>query len=266
VAWRAVAHEWDTVTTGPAATFTPAAAAIGDLTLWVGRLAYTDPAWNPSRSHASPARTINSFGDGHAIGQVVGALHQVGDALAHIAASDRENVRSAAADGDLYVPTRLLSAECDASYRYVPALPAMTDTLLATYDAAFQAATHAVTALDSLALGLNPQPAAFATLRAIAPLTSPYAPDGPAIHSGRTTRRPRPGQVEQTLLRHGVDEPTLLARAADIDDAAQDLINAATAPTAAASAIQHYRLYSGKPKLPIRLVPMKTRRRRPIRA
>jgi hypothetical protein len=247
MAWRAVAHEWDTVTTGPAATLTPAAAAIGDLTLWVGRLAYTDPVWTPSRSHASPARTTNSFAcDGNAIGQVVGALHQVGDALAHIAASNRENVRSAAAACDLYVPTRLLSAECDAPYRYVPALPAMTDALLATYDAAFQAATHAVTALDGLALGLKPQPAVFATLRAIAPLTSPFAADGPAIHSGRTTRRPRPGQVEQTLRRHGVDEPTLLARAADIDDAAQDLINATTAPAQRRAAASRAALHASK--------------------
>jgi hypothetical protein len=121
------------------------------------------------------------------MGHVVSALHQA-----------------------LYVPTRLLPAECDAPYRYVPALPAMTDALLGTYDAVLEAATHAVTALDGLALAVNPQPTVFATLRAIAPLTSPYAPDWPAIPSGRPIRsRPRPGQVEQALRRRGIDEPTL---------------------------------------------------------
>jgi hypothetical protein len=59
--WRAVAHEWDTVTTGAAATLTPTAAAIGDLALWVGRLAYIDPAWTPARRQASRARTVDSF-------------------------------------------------------------------------------------------------------------------------------------------------------------------------------------------------------------
>jgi hypothetical protein len=247
VAWRAVTHEWDTVTTGPPATLTPAAAAIGDLTLWAGRLAYTDPAWTPARRQASRARTTTSFaGEGNAIGQVVGALHQAGDALAHLAANDRENVRLAAAVGDLYVPTRLLPAECDAPYRYVPALPAMTDALLAAYDAAFQAAMRAVTALDDLALALNPQPTVFATLRAIAPLTSPYAPGGPSLPSGRPTRRPQPGQMERALRRRGIDEPTLLARAADIDDATQDLINATTAPSQRRAAANRAALHAPK--------------------
>ena len=134
----------------------------------------------------------------------MGALHQAGDALAHIAAHDRENVRWAAADGDLYVPTRLLPAEYDVPYRYTPAPPAMVDALLTSYDATIHAAIRAVTALDRLALALNPQPAAFATIRAIAPLTTAYTPDSPAILSSRSTLRSRPGRMEQALRRHGI--------------------------------------------------------------
>jgi hypothetical protein len=56
-AWRAVTHQWDTFTTGPGATLTPVCTAIGDLTLWVGRLAYVDPAWIPAR-RGSPEKTM----------------------------------------------------------------------------------------------------------------------------------------------------------------------------------------------------------------
>jgi hypothetical protein len=231
-AWRAVACEWDTFTTGPGATLTPISAAIDDLTLWVGRLAYTNPAWTPARNHASSVRTGTALScEGGGITDAVASLHQVGDALAHIVVNDRENVRLAAAAGDLYVPTRLLPAESDVPHRYVPALPAMTDALLTRYDFAIQAAIRAVTALDSLALALNPQPTAFATLRAIAPLAAPYGPHSPAIPSAGSTRRSRPGRVEQELRRCAVNEPTLLARATDIDDAAQDLLSAAIAPS-----------------------------------
>jgi hypothetical protein len=231
-AWRAIAHEWDTFTTSPGVTLTPIADAIGTLTLWAGRLAYTNPAWIPARSKTSPLRTIDSLAsvDGTVTG-VVAVLHQVGDALAHIAAHDREHVRVAAANGDLYVPTRLLSADCDVPHRYVPALPAMVDALLTTYDAAIHAAMRAVTALDDLALAFDPQPAVFATLRTIAPLTTAYIPDSPAIRSDRSTLCPQPRWAEQALRRRGINEPMLLARAADIDDATQDLITAATTPS-----------------------------------
>jgi hypothetical protein len=228
-AWRAVARKWDTFTTGPGATLTPVAAATADLTLWVGRLAYTDPAWTPARnSHSRVRPDIVLTADGRTIPNVMATLHQVGDALAHVAANDRESVRMAAAAGDVYVPTRLLPAESDVPYRYVPALPAMTDALLTTYDAAIQAAIRVVTALDSLALVLNPQPTVFATLRSVVPLTTHQVPHSPVIPSAGPTIRSRPGWVEQALRRRGIGEPTLLARAADLDDATQDLISAAT--------------------------------------
>jgi hypothetical protein len=231
-AWRAVAHEWDTFTTGRGATLTPIADAIGDLTLWAGRITYTDPAWIPARNKVSPLRTSAALaGPGSTINGVVAALHQVGDALVHIAAYDRENVRLAAADGDLYIPTRMLSADCNVPHRYIPALPAMVDALLTTYDTAIHAAMSAVIALDDLALTLDPQPAVFATLRTIAPLTTTHIPDSPAIPSGRSTSRPQPGWAEQALRRRGINEPALLARATEIDDATQDLITAATSPS-----------------------------------
>jgi hypothetical protein len=230
-AWRAAAHAWDTLTTGPGATLTPVATTTTDLTLWVGRLTYTGPAWIPARTHTSTLRPGNAFANDGAITGVVAAVHQACDALAHIAAHDREQVRSAAADGDLYLPTRLLPAECDVPYRYVPAHPATVDTLLTQYDAVIHAAIRAVTALDDLALTLDPHPTTFATLRTIAPLTTAHTPGSPAPLSGESALRPRPGRLEQEIRRRGITEPTLLARATDIDDATQDLISAVMTPS-----------------------------------
>jgi hypothetical protein len=237
-AWRTIAHHWDNFTTGPGITLTPIAAEIGDLVLWAGRLAYTDPAWTPTRHHASTARTGTAF-TAHKglLAEVVAALHHVGDALAHIAATDREHVRSAASDTELWIPTRLLPAQADWPYRYVPALPAMTDALLAAYDAAAQAAQHAVTSLGDLTLGLNPQPTLIAALRPTVQLTESELRYPQVIPADRPITQLRPGRIEQSLRSQGISEPTLLARATDIDDATEDLINAVTPPSQHQAAI-----------------------------
>jgi hypothetical protein len=232
-AWRALAHDWDIFTTNRGTAFTPVAAEIGDLVLWAGRLAHTDPAWTPARAHASPLRPNADFtGRGTTIAAVVTALHYTSDALARIAAHDRENVRAAAATDQIYIPTRLLPEDNDVPYRYVPAPPAMLDELLATYDAVTEAAMHAAAALDQLVLTLSPQPTTLMTLRAIAPLTTPYLPHSTvALGPARPVQQPPPGQVEQALRNRGISEPALLARAADLDGAAKVLISSAASIT-----------------------------------
>ena len=228
-AWRAVARQWDIFTTSPGTIFTPVAAEIGDLTLWIGRLAHTDPAWAPARNHSSPLRPGAAFADsGTTISAVVIALHHAGDALTRIAAHDREGVRSDAATEDLHVPTRLLPADTDVPYRYVPAPSAMIDELLATYDAAAEAGMRAATTLDRLVLTLNSQPTALITLRAVAPLNTPCLPPIPAARAAPPAQQPRPGQVAQALRNQGINEPALLARAAELDDKTRALISTIT--------------------------------------
>ncbi len=51
--WQEIACTLDTLTTGTSRTVSPIAAELGDLVLWTGRLARTDPDWTPARSHAS---------------------------------------------------------------------------------------------------------------------------------------------------------------------------------------------------------------------
>ena len=211
-AWRALAHHWDTFTTSRGTALTPVAAETGDLVLWAGRLAHTDPAWTPARAHASPLRPHADFtGRGTTIAAVIMALHYTSDALARIAAHDREHVRAAAATDRIYVPTRLLPEDDDVPYRYVPAPPAMLDGLLAAYDAVTEAAMRAAAALDQLVLTLSPQPATLLTLRATAPLTTPHLPHGTAALLARPIQQPPPGQVEQALRNRGISEPALLA-------------------------------------------------------
>ena len=230
--WRALAHDWDIFTTNCGTAFTPVAAEIGDLTLWAGRLAHTDPAWTLARAHASPLRPHADFtGRGTTIAAVVAALHHTSDTLARIAAHDRENVRSAAATDQIYVPTRLLPEDDDVPYRYVPAHPAMLDELLATYDTVTEAAMRAAAALDQLVLTLSPQPTTLLTLRATAPLTTPYLPHSTVALPARRVQQPPPGQVEQALRNRGISEPALLARAADLDGATKELISSAASIT-----------------------------------
>jgi len=225
--WRAVAHHWDIFTTSPGTIFTPVAAEIGDLILWIGRLAHTDPAWSPARNH-SPLRPGAGFIDGGTgISAVVIALHYASDALSRIIGHDREGVRSAAATEDLYVPTRLLPADNDVPYRYVPAPSAMLDELLATYDAVAEAAMRAASTLDRLVLTLNSQPTALTALRTVAPLNTPCPPHSPAVLAAPPANQPPPGQVEQALRGQGISEPALLARAAELDDKTTALIGSA---------------------------------------
>lgn len=104
----------------------------------------------------------------------------------------------------------------------------MTDSLLATYDATAEAAAHAATTLDRVALALNPQPTILATLRAVVPLSNPCLPSTLVNPAPQPASQPPPGQVEQALRSHGISEPALLARAADIDNDTMDLIRTAT--------------------------------------
>ena len=230
--WRALAHDWDTFTTNRGTAFTAVAAEIGDLVLWAGRLAHTDPAWTPARAHASQPRTNADFtGRGITITAVVTALHYTSDALTRIAAHDRENVRTAAATDQIYIPTRLLPEDDDVPHRYTPAPPAMLDELLAAYDAVTETAMRATAALDQLVLTLSPQPTTLITLRATAPLTTPYLPHSTLALPPRPAPQPPPGQVEQALRSRGISDPALLARAANLDGAAKILISSAASIT-----------------------------------
>src|SRR6266498_434629 len=149
MAWRAAAGAWDSLTTGTNTRLTPAAAEIGDLALWVGRLAYTGPAWAPGQDHANALRDPIGLAAGpQDLVNVLAAAHQANHTLAGLAAHDREAVGKAVAYRCLYVPTRLLPARYDVPRRYALTPKRMADALLSTYDAAVSASSEAASALD----------------------------------------------------------------------------------------------------------------------
>ena len=229
--WRTAAHCWDTITTGTRPHLTPVATEIADLVLWTGRLAYRDPHWAPAREHTATRRDPAGLAfTPTGIPGVLAAVHHATDALAHIAAADREAVRAAAATRRLFIPTRLLPERADVPRPYTLADDPHVDALLATYDTVIEAATRAAVILDDLAVTTGAPSSSLAAIRTagrggipVLPGRHTHAP-APAADTGH-----HPGQVERTLRNLSITEPALLERAAAIDDDARHLITEARA-------------------------------------
>jgi len=166
--WRAIAHHWDIASTGihRGAGPTPATVEFADLVLRIGRLAYRNQRWTPARAHAShtrdPADLAPTPDD---ITNVLATVHTAADAVARIATQDREAVRTAAADHRLYVPAFTRTNAAVVRRRYRPATPSRVDEILASYDDAIEASTHATSKLDHLALALDAPTWPLAALR-----------------------------------------------------------------------------------------------------
>ncbi len=237
-AGRAAARQWDPITTGTNGQPGAAAAEAGDLAVWIGRLAYRDPGWTPARHHPNaPRQPAELAAPPDGLRTTLAAVHHAIDAVTHLLSADRDTARAAAAEGRLFIPTRLLPGHYDIPYRYAPIPAETTDTLLGTYDAAITAATRAVRALDDIAAKADSPSAILAGIRAAAqdqhatprvpakPPSARHAPARPPRADRRHALVPRPpGPVETTVRDLGISEPALLARAASIDDAASDLV------------------------------------------
>ena len=161
---------------------------------------------------------------------VLAAVHQAADAIYRVAAEDREAVRTAAADGRLFVPTRLMPDGCDIPYPYTPAPRLRSQALILSYDAAIEATAHSVTALDYVAARLAAPSQILATARQMSPPAQAHrhaSPGhrGPASQAAAITEN---AQLERTLHGLRITEPVLLARAAILDEAARGLVSEAT--------------------------------------
>jgi len=156
--WRAVACEWDILSTGThhRTSSTPAAADFEDLALRTGRLAHASPDWTPGHAGTSSIRgraaLAPSRGD---ISTVAAAVHHAADAITRIAIQHQQAVSTAAAGRRLYLPTRLMPANYDIPYPYTLAPRKRTSKLLATYSAAIGASARATEALDELAAAIG---------------------------------------------------------------------------------------------------------------
>lgn len=167
-AWRSIAHEWDTLSTGRHRSphVAPAVPEFGDLAQQVARLAYRNPQWTaaiagngPTRDPASLAPTARDLTD------VLAAVHHAIDAITRAGAEDQDAVRVAVADDRLYLPTRLMPADCDIPRPYSLTPPSRTSALLTSYGTATTAITRAAIALDDLAAALDGPTWTLAALR-----------------------------------------------------------------------------------------------------
>ena len=233
--WRALAHDWDTFTTNRGTALTPVAAEIGDLVA-LGRPARphrpsldTSPRPRQPAPHptpTSPAAAPRSPPSSRPCTTPAMPSPASPPTTARTSARPPQQIRSTSRPA--YCPktttfptaTCQLPQPCSTNY-WPPTTPSPKPPCAPT------------AALDQLVLTLSPQPTTLITLRATAPLTTPYLPHSTVALPARPVQQPPPGQVEQALRNRGISEPALLARAADLDGAAKVLISSAASITRA---------------------------------
>jgi hypothetical protein len=227
-AWRAVAMEWDLLSTGINRRhgLSRVAIAADDLVLRLGRMAYSNPGWTPACGDASIPQTPADLAPGDTyLRNVLAAVHRAMDAVTQIAIQDRYCVHGAFTEGRLYTPTRLLPADYDIPYRYTPTPASRAQPLLNGYDLAVQTSSTATAALDNLAIAAETPSRALAIARQLTPLHAPGQGYRKSLrHQGRQANAAPPvGHLEHSLRDLHISDPDLLLRAASIDEATRDI-------------------------------------------
>ena len=239
--WVQVAHALDRITTDTRGYLSPSAAESGDLALWTGRLAYSDPEWTLASGPANEPRPPESLAPGPAdLPLAVSAVHYACDTLTSLAYAEREQVRAAGAAQRILVPTRSLPDVMDVPRPFAPALPDRVDALVSLYERAGQAAGEATAGVGDVAAAVQAPSRVLTFARAAAAGGYP----GEAERAGSVSRSPEaagekrhrrdrgagrerrelPGPVERTLHDLGVTDNELLERGADLDRASERLI------------------------------------------
>jgi hypothetical protein len=109
-AWRAIAHQWDIISTGRHGSphVAPTIPEFGDLALQVAHLAYRNPQWTASIAGNGPIRDPASLAPAaHDLTEVLASVHHAIDAVTRAGAEDKEAVHLAVGLGS---PTWALAA------------------------------------------------------------------------------------------------------------------------------------------------------------
>jgi hypothetical protein len=234
--WRDVAAAWKRITTATRGLTAPGVADATDLIVRLGRLAFTDPKWTPSRARPAPLRDPAELApDAAQAAVILGAIHHTADTLACVASADLRAVSAAVRAARLFMPTHALPEYCDIPYRYGYAHPSRAAKLLVAYQAASDASAHAVTALDTVAVAMG-SPSRFLALGRAASHVA-QDPGTPNRAAGQPSEpglaiigdlEPKealpPGLVERAVRKTGIGDPIMLLRAIAIDKAGRDLI------------------------------------------
>ncbi len=167
-AWRAIAHEWDILSTGRYSSLhlAPAVPESADLAQQVARLAYRNPQWTPAIAGNGPIRDPASLAPtAHDLTEVLASIHHAIDAITRAGTEDHNAIRAAADDERLYLPTRLIPEDCDFPHPYIPAPASRAKGLLTSYNTAISASTRPATTLDNAAVALGSPSWPLAALR-----------------------------------------------------------------------------------------------------
>jgi hypothetical protein len=168
IAWRRIAHQWDTISTGRHRSphVAPTVPEFSDLALQVARLAYRNPQWTPAIADNGPVREAASLAPtAHDLTQVLASVHHAIDAMTRAGTEDLSAVRTAIVDDRLYLPTRLMPDDCDIPRPYSLTPASRTNEVLTKYDTAIAASTHSAITLDSTAIALGAPTWTLAALR-----------------------------------------------------------------------------------------------------
>jgi hypothetical protein len=240
--WRQVARAWGDLRTETHGLTAPEIQDTSDLLLRVGRLAFNDPDWTPSRSRetAQLPNQARQVPDGAQAAEIAGALHQAADALGELAAATMRQTRTASNAGRLLVPTRTLPARYNVPYAYWHAPPRPAEALLREYQDAVHRSEETAVAAGAAAVSLGAQQSTLSPrVAAIAVTRDPStSTSGARLREGTRTIRagtssgraetgtgPR-GPTERALRRLGFGEDDILMlRAKAIDNAGRNLIN-----------------------------------------
>jgi len=235
--WREVASAWNDITTETRGLTAPGIPDAGDLIVRLGRLAFTDSHWTPTRVRHSPLRDPAELAPGPAqFTAVVSAVHHAVSAVVSIATTDLRAVDVAIRASRLHVPTRTLSDRYDVPRKFANAIPSTAAALLDAYQAASAAIDVAAADLDALAVTVGAPSRILGFARAAVRLGPDTAAtrmaDGPPARAaaapapdGRElAASPPPGTAELAVRGHGTPDLGLLLRASVIDKATRLLI------------------------------------------
>lgn len=205
----------------------PTAGEPADLALTTGRLAYADPTWTLTSGPGHQPRPPHDLAPHPAdLPLALAAAHHACDAITTLAYTERERIRTAASAYRLLVPTRSLPATMDIPRPYAPALRDHIYTLLSLCQDAAAPAAEATAHAGEAAAALRAPSHILTTARAAANANRDTTPAHPAAADPAPTLHPREltGAVQNTLHGLGITSPRLLQRAADLDQATEQLI------------------------------------------
>jgi hypothetical protein len=227
--WLGIAHALDQVASSNQEQLSPVAAAAGDLALWTGRLAYSNPGWTlasgPVRATESGEKRSREPGE---MREVLAAVHEACDAMSRIASAERRQVRALAAAGQVLVAAGPDPGTLDMLGPLAPARPDRIGALLTLYHYTVQASVEATTTASAAApAGRGPHRTVLPAIHVghrrdlVTPEAAEQIADAQSLYE--------PGRIERTLRGLGVTDIDLLRRGGEIDQAAEQLIIRAAA-------------------------------------